>query len=142
MASAARIITPKKELSNDFNEYSTEESEYISQMFPSNQQKLTKPSELVNLKKDENNSLPMNTKKRENAENVEEAENSDLLFFKSLLPDLATLTAVQKSSFKLCVLQKLNDLLYNSTVNNFEYHLTSETLSMQGNESNTSLEQD
>ncbi|KAJ4429957.1 hypothetical protein ANN_22161 [Periplaneta americana] len=53
------------------------------------------------------------SKKKKCPEN--ELDNPDLLFLRSLLPEMSKLTPAQKSHFKISILQHLNSLLYSSS---------------------------
>ncbi|XP_068082594.1 uncharacterized protein [Anabrus simplex] len=71
-----------------------------------------------------------------------ECNNPDELFFKSLLPDVAKLSPAAKSSFKLFVQQKLNDMLYRSARNvqcsDTHSHLSTSVLQYGGRQTGSS----
>lgn len=55
------------------------------------------------------------TKKRKVRDTLETyADEADLNFLKSLLPDMAVMTARQKNSFKMAVLTAIEKIVYNS----------------------------
>ncbi|KAF5274421.1 hypothetical protein FQR65_LT04337 [Abscondita terminalis] len=71
------------------------------------------------------------SKKRCQSEKPQEkTENADLLFFKSLLPDLAQMTNVQKHEFKSKTIQTIGEILYKPLpINSQHFHFTSSNIS-------------
>ncbi|KAF5278022.1 hypothetical protein FQR65_LT15822 [Abscondita terminalis] len=60
----------------------------------------------------------------------EKTENADLLFLKSLLPDLAQMTNVQKHEFKSKTIQTIGEILYKPPpINSQHFHFTSSNIS-------------
>lgn len=55
---------------------------------------------------------------------LEKTEDADLLFLKSLLPDLQRMTNAQKHEFKYKTMQVIGEILYKPPPNNFTPHLT------------------
>ncbi|KAL7633563.1 UNVERIFIED_CONTAM: hypothetical protein RMT77_016096 [Armadillidium vulgare] len=56
---------------------------------------------------------------------LENSENADLMFFKSLLPDMKKMTDKQKITFKRSVLTSINDILYEECNDPSQSHSTS-----------------